>query len=532
MAERVERRLAAILAADVVGYSRLMERDEGGTLSRLRANQRDIIEPCLAKHGGRLVKLMGDGSLIEFRSVIDALSCALEIQAALAGAEPDQPEANRFLYRIGVNLGDVIVEGDDIYGEGVNVASRLQTLARPGGIAIPHAVLDHVQGKIAAAFEDLGQHQIKNIERPLHVFAVTAPSARPSPAGDSTPKATRLAIAVLPFTNMSGDPEQEYFSDGITEDIITDLSKVGALAVTARNTTFALKGKAMDVGEAARQLRVSHVLEGSVRKSGARVRISAQLIDGATGHHLWAERYDRDLDDIFALQDEIARAIVDALKIKLMPAERAGIGQRTTENVEAYQYYLMGRQHTLRMGRRNQLSARRHYQRAIEIDPDYARAHAGLALAEGWILNTGDASASLATLRLEADRALAMDPTLAEAHVADGLAHFFNGKLELAIEASRRAVVLDPNLYEAHMCLGHALRMDRQFDAALRAYERAAELDRNSYDALAMAVDCRKSLGDEAGARALAVESLTRIEKAMLLYPDDAAAYAHGCNAL
>ena len=337
---------------------------------------------------------------------------------------------------------------------------------------------------------------------------------------------------MLPFTNMSGDPEQEYFSDGITEDIITDLSKVEALAVTARNTTFALKGKVMDVSEAARQLRVSHVLEGSVRRAGTRVRITAQLIDGNSGHHLWAERYDRDLDDIFALQDEIARAIVDALKIRLMPAERAAIGKRTTENVEAYQYYLMGRQHFLRLGRRNHLSARRLYQRALEIDPDYARARAGLALAEGMLLRSGDPSANAVTLRAEAERALALDSTLAEAHVADAMAHLQKEQIEFASAACRRAIALDPNLYEAHRTLGDVLRMDRNFAEAARAYEKAAEVDRNSYVALCMLWDCRKTLGDEEEAHRITGEVLRRIEKAMQLYPDDAAAYAYGCYLL
>jgi adenylate cyclase len=249
------------------------------------------------------------------------------------------------------------------------------------------------------------------------------------------------------------------------------------------------------------------------------------LIEGATDAHVWGERYDRTLDDIFALQDEIARAIVDALKIKLMPEERAGIGRRTTENVEAYQFYLMGRQHALRLGRRNYRSARRHYLRAIEIDPNYARAHAGFALVEGWLLITGDASASLASVRREADRALAIDPTIAEAHVADSIAHFHEKKFELAIGAGERAILLDPIRSICPQCTTHGC-------LTLRAYETASELDRNNYIALVMAVDCRKSLGDDAGVRALAVQALARIEKAMVLYPDDAAAYGHGCHAL
>jgi adenylate cyclase len=531
------RKLTAIMAADVVGFSRLMELDEADTLARLQRNRREIVMPCIASHGGRVVKLMGDGSLVEFSSVVSAVACAVEIQSAMADIDNDQPADRRIRYRIGLNLGDVMIEGDDIYGDGVNVAARLQELAAPGAIALSASVKEQISGKITLALDDLGEKSLKNIERPVRVFATKthalAGSASPRLVDAGRPDvAKRLTIAVLPFNNMSGDLEQEYFSDGITEDIITDLSKVGALAVTARNTTFALKGKAMDVSEAARQLRVSHVLEGSVRKAGARVRITAQLIDGATGHHLWAERYDRDLNDIFALQDEIARAIVDALKIQLMPAERAAIGKRTTENVEAYQYYLMGRQHFLRLGRRNHLSARRLYQRAIEIDPDYARARAGLALAEGMLLRSGDPSGSLDTVRAEAGRALAMDSTLAEAHVADAMAHFQKDQIELAIAACRRAIALDPNLYEAHKSLGDVLRMDHKFTEAARAYEKASEVDRNSYTAVAMLWDCRKTLGDEAGAQRLTGELLARIEKAVQLYPDDAAAYALGCHAL
>ncbi|RWB59016.1 adenylate/guanylate cyclase domain-containing protein [Mesorhizobium sp.] len=516
-----QRRLAAILAADVAGYSRLMAADESGTLGRLRRLRAEVFEPKIARFHGRIVGSAGDSLLIEFGSAVNAVQCAIELQRELGGENAGLPENRRMAFRMGVNLGDVIVEDDTIYGDGVNIAARLEKLAEPGGVCIARAIYDQVKGKLEYVYADIGEQRVHNIAEPVRAYRVM--SIEQSPTGSSLPSAkdallrNRPSIAVLPFTNMSGDPEQEYFSDGITEDIITDLSKVGALAVTARNTTFALKGKSMDVSEAARQLRVSHVLEGSVRKAGSRVRITAQLIDGMSGHHVWAERYDRDLNDIFALQDEIARAIVDALKIRLMPAEYAAIGKRTTENVEAYQYYLMGRQHFLRLGRRNHLSARRLYQRALEIDPEYALARAGLALAEGMLLRSGDPSANLVTLSAEAQRALALDSTLAEAHVAQAMAHFQKEQIELAGAACRRAIALDPDLYEAHRTLGDVLRMERKFAEAAAAYEKAVEVDRNSYGAMCMLWDCRKTLGDEEEAHRLSGELLIRIEKAMQL---------------
>jgi adenylate cyclase len=307
----VQRKLTVIVSADVVGYSGLMERDEAGTLARLKANRSSIFDPCVEKHGGRIVKLMGDGALVEFASVVSAVDCAHEIQLA-SEAAAGSPETEQIRYRIGINLGEVIVEGDDIYGDGVNVAARLQSLAEPGSIALSRTVRDQVAGKVAAEFVDLGEHTVKNIARPIHVYALQPTIAR-KPREPASPQRRRLSICVLPFANMSGDPEQEYFSDGVTEDIITDLSKVSALAVVSRNTAFTFKARHIDIAQVARQLNVTHVLEGSVRKSGNRVRITAQLIEGATDSHLWAERYDRDLNDIFALQDEISEAIVNAL---------------------------------------------------------------------------------------------------------------------------------------------------------------------------------------------------------------------------
>src|SRR5262245_15370869 len=312
----MQRRLTAILSADVADYSALMEADEAGTLDRLKSHRAEIFDPGVAAHGGRTVKLMGDGALVEFPSVTDAVTCALAIQDATRRAEQDRPAALAIRYRIGINLGDVIVAGDDIYGDGVNVASRLQAIAPVGGIALSGTVRDHVAGKVQCEFEDLGEHTVRNLQRPVHVYVLRPAGTVTTARQSSAPR--QASICVLPFVNMSGDPEQEYFSDGISEDIITDLSKVSALWVAARNTAFTFKGKPVDIPQVVRQLNVSHVLEGSVRKAGGRVRISAQLIDGATGGHVWAERYDRDLKDIFALQDEISEAIVGALKLKLL----------------------------------------------------------------------------------------------------------------------------------------------------------------------------------------------------------------------
>jgi adenylate cyclase len=308
--ERVQRRLAAILAADVVGYSGLMERDEAGTLERLKACRRDLLDPRIAEHGGRLVKLMGDGALVEFASVVDAVKCAVAIQRDLeTNAAADNPP---IAFRIGINLGDVIIEGDDLYGDGVNIAARLQELAAPGSICVSGTVVEHIRGRAEVTFEDRGEHRLKNIERPLRVYRVKLDGAKA--ASDRAPAGARshhdASIAILPFVNMSDDPGQEYFSDGITEDVITELSRFRSLFVIARNSSFVFKGSAVDVRDVGRKLGVRYVVEGSVRRAANRVRVTAQLIDAEAGAHVWAERYDRELADIFDVQDEVTRQIV------------------------------------------------------------------------------------------------------------------------------------------------------------------------------------------------------------------------------
>ena len=332
MAEaRAKRRLAAILAADVVGYSRLMEHDEAGTLTALKARRREVLAPLVAQHHGRLVKVMGDGVLVEFASAVDAVECAVEVQKRFAETNRSLPEACRIVLRIGINLGDVIVEGSDLYGDGVNVAARLENLAEPGSICVSGSVYDQVKRKLASGFDDLGAQAIKNIAEPVHVYRVR--EERDEPEQKPLPLPDRPSIAVLPFDNLSGQPEETYFSDGITEDIITGLARFRSLFVIARNSSFAFRGKPIDIAEIGRKLGVSYLLEGSVRRAGDRVRITAQLIEAATGAHLWAERYDRSLDDIFAVQDEVAQMIVAALFGRI---QEAGVSDRTDTDRQPY----------------------------------------------------------------------------------------------------------------------------------------------------------------------------------------------------
>ena len=519
----MQRKLAVILAADVVGYSALMERDEAGTLARLKDNRQAVFEPRVAAHGGRILKLMGDGALVEFASVVAALTCASEIQAATE-ARAQRGEGIR--YRIGLTLGEVIVEGDDIYGEGVNIAARLETLAEPGGVALSRVVRDQAAGKVPFSFEDLGEHAVKNISRPVQVYRLCAERS----AASATARSQRTSICVLPFENMSGDPEQEYFSDGITEDIITDLSKVSALAVVSRNTAFTFKGRRVEVAQVARQLGVSHVLEGSVRKAGQRVRITAQLIEGATDSHAWAERYDRDLNDIFALQDEISEAIVDALKIKLLASEKRAIEQRSTTNPEAYKLYLMARHYNAMGSGRHREIVVRLCKRAVEIDPGYARAWALLALCQAnkrlVEASTGDTGWDAA------ERALMLEPDLAEAHAAKGRILGDQGRLDEALAEHERAMALDPDSYEVNAPAARSFVALRRYPEAIACLERAAVAMENDFWALGMAIQCYEAIGDADGMRSAARRELERVEKIMATEPDHGLAIGWGVSAL
>src|SRR5882724_7665654 len=403
----MERRLTAILAADVVGYSRLMTIDEAGTLAALTSLRKNLVNPKISEHNGRIFKLTGDGILIEFPSVVSAVACAVDIQSAMRTRNATEPAA-RIEFRIGINLGDIIVEDGDIFGDGVNVAARLESIAPIGGIAVSQSVCDHVGNRLGLTFEDMGERRLKNIERPIRVYSISIDTLSQSPDRASTPAEEKPSIAVLPFNNMSGDPEQEYFSDGITEDIITDLSKVSALFVVARNTAFTYKSKPVKAREVAQELGVSFILEGSVRKAGSRVRVNGQLIDGRNGGHVWADRYDRDLTDIFAIQDEITHAIVEQLKVKLLPQEKKSIAQAPTGNIEAYTFYLRGRQFMQRHSKSNYQLARRMFANAVELDPLYARAYAGIADCDSFLFLHYHLEAGIDTILATAAKALGL----------------------------------------------------------------------------------------------------------------------------
>jgi adenylate cyclase len=383
--ERAQRRLAAILAADVVGYSRLMEQDEAGTLAALKQRRRDILDPLVAQHRGRIVKVMGDGVLVEFASAVHAVECAIDLQRKMAAAGAADPEHRKIVLRVGVNLGDVIIEGGDLYGDGVNLAARLQALADPGGVWVAGSVHDQVEKKIGVGFDDLGVQQVKNIERPVRIFRVAAISSEALPSGILSPPTSKPSIAVLPFANLSGDPAQDYVGDGITENIITDLARFHDLFVIASNSSFAYKGKAVKIQDVCRELGVLYVLEGSAQKSGDRIRISAQLIEGTSGRHLWAERYDRRMDDVFALQEEVAEKIVGALATgyggrlrKAWQNRGAAIGAR---NLQALDYFLRGMEFLNRFTRDDNKRAQEAFRNAPELDPKYGKPIAKLGIA-------------------------------------------------------------------------------------------------------------------------------------------------------
>ncbi|MGI9372743.1 MAG: adenylate/guanylate cyclase domain-containing protein [Hyphomicrobiales bacterium] len=441
----MERRLAAILAADVVGYSKMMAEDEEATLALLKAHRADFFDIKIAEHNGRIIKLMGDGTLVEFTSVIDAVKCALAIQKSLVS------EQSPITLRIGINLGDIIVEGEDIYGDGVNVAARLEALAEPGGVWLASIVHESIGTKLGAEFSDAGEHKFKNIPRPVRVY-------RWSPLGNQEiapekvdARSEKPSIAVLAFDNMSGDVEQEYFSDGLAEDIITELSRFYELFVIARNSSFVFKGKNVDIREAANKLGVQYIVEGSVRKSGNRIRVTAQLIDAVAGAHIWAERYDRQLEDIFDVQDDVVKAVVAVLPGRIAEAGADRVRRKPTSDMSAFDHLLRGNHALFRRGDSIK-EAIAHYKHAIEIDPQCAPAHAGIAIAEGmsvWDLSTYDD-----------------DP------------------LKRAYEFGKRAIEIDPGDYRSHGAFGEALRQMGQHDLARQHLTRARKLNPNSAQVL------------------------------------------------
>ena len=474
---REQRRLAAILAADVVGYSRLMESDESGTLTRLRALRRDIIDPSIAAHSGRMVKLMGDGALVEFASAIDAVTCAVEIQKSVREHNAAEAGDGAIWFRIGINVGDIIVDGDDIYGDGVNIAARLEGLAEPGGIFISRTAADQVRDKVPIRIEDRGDFTVKNIARPIQVFCVVADglqiaAASSQAAPPAPPK--KLSIAVLPFANMSGDAEQEYFADGISEDTITALSKLSQLFVIARNSSFTFKGKNVNVQEVGKSLGVRYVLEGSVRKSGNKVRITAQLIDATTGGHLWAERFDRDLTDIFAVQDDVTQQIVGALALNLTEGDQQRLATEHSENLEAYDCFLRGREQWRGLSKEANIKARDLFQRAIELDPKFAPAYAFLAVAHALsYINRWSPSPpkSLEQAEEAALQAVALDDRYPYAHWALGIVSLYMRRHDVAIREAERSISLAPNLADGHETLGQCAALFRQVRGGTRLFQ-------------------------------------------------------------
>jgi adenylate cyclase len=535
----MERRLTAILAADVVGYSRLMGANETGTLAALKTLQTDFIDGKIAEHQGRVVKLAGDGMLVEFPSVVNAVACAAEVQRGMRDRNASVPQDRRIEFRIGVNLGDVVVEGEDILGDGVNVAARLESIAKPGGITISGSVREFVGNRLDLAFEDMGEQTLKNIERPIRVYSVSlsSPAARDiedvAPPRQEQLEKERPSIAVLPFNNMSGDPEQEYFSDGITEDIITDLSKVSGLLVIARNTAFTYKGKPVKVQQVAQELGVPFILEGSVRKAGARVRVTAQLISSETGAHVWADRYDRDLTDIFAIQDDITHAIVEQLKVKLLPQEKKSIKQTRTDNVEAYTFYLRGRQFMERRSKAYYQLARQMFAKAVELDPLYARAYAGIADCDSFLyLHYHVEDVAIEDILATSAKALALDSGLAEAHASRGLALSLEKRYDQATAEFERAIALDPNSFEGHYFYGRACFTQGKLERAAALFERVAEIKPDDYQALILSIQIYRSLGRDPDTKSAARRGVERAEKDLTLHPDNPRSAYLGATAL
>ena len=514
----MERRLTAIFAADVVGYSRLMAIDEGGTLAALKSIRKNLADPKISEHNGRIVKLTGDGMLVEFPSVVSAVACAVDIQSAMRARNATET-AGRIEFRIGVNLGDIIVEDGDIFGDGVNVAARLESIAPVGGIAVSQSVRDHVGKRLDLAFEDMGERRLKNIEAPIRVYSISMD--RPSRDGAAPVGQERPSIAVLPFVNMSGDPEQEYFSDGITEDIITDLSKVSGLFVVARNTAFTYKGKHLDVQEVAKRFGVNFILEGSVRKAGARVRVTGQLINGKDNGHVWADRYDRDLTDIFAIQDEITHAIVEQLKVKLLPQEKKSIGQTPTGNVEAYTYYLRGRQFLHRHSKSYYQLARRMFAKAVELDPAYARAYAGIADCDSFLFLHYSAPVEIKGIFETSAKALALESGLAEAHASQALALSLEERYAEAMTEFEKAIALDPNSFEGHYFYARACFAEGKLERAAELFERAAEIKPDDYQSVCLLIQIYRSLGREVETTTAAQRGIERAERELTLHPDN-----------
>jgi TolB-like protein/class 3 adenylate cyclase/Tfp pilus assembly protein PilF len=576
MAEaRVERRLAAILAADVAGYSRLMGNDEEGTLTALKSCRRELTDPKVAEHRGRIVKTTGDGLLVEFASAVDAVRCAMEIQHGMAERNAVIPEDRRVEFRIGINVGDIILDDGDIYGDGVNIAARLETLASPGAICLSENTYTQIKGKLPINVSDLGVQQLKNIAQPVRVYSVLFDDAPPRPTL-SLPD--RPSIAVLPFQNMSGDPEQEYFADGMVEDIITNLSRIKWLFVIARNSSFAYKGRPMDVKQVGRELGVRYVLEGSVRKAGTRVRITGQLVEASTGAHLWADRFDGALEDVFELQDQVTSSVVAAIAPKLEQAEIERSKRKPTNNLDAYDYYLRGIDNLHSQTQESTSEALRLFHKAIKLDPEFASAYAMAAFcysqrkAFGWVTNrpqdiaeafplarravelTRDDALVLARAgmvlayvvedfdsgALLLERARTLNPNLSAVWHASGWLKVWIGEPETAIEYLERFVrisPLDPLLHSVRSAIAFAHVFAGRFTEAISYAEKALADNPNTHQALratalSYAWAGRTEQAQKAISRLLKIDPTLRISKLVditpLQRPQDISCYQEG----
>jgi adenylate cyclase len=512
------------MMAEIAGYGRLMEANEEATLEALLRHHVELLDPAIASFDGRIFKDMGDAFLVEFRSSIDSVECAIEIQTGMAVRNASLPLDRHIRLRLGINLGDVIVDGDDLHGDDINAAARLSSLAAPGSIICSEGIRHQVGSRIEVGFTDLGLKRVKNISYPIHVFGIEGrsiePPARPraEPHGHRGPG--RTSVAVLPFANLENNPEQDFLSDGITEDIITDLSKVSELFVLSRNAVFRHKGRTEDMERVARELGVSYLVHGSVRHSGERVRVAAQLIEGTSGGNLWSERYDREFKDVFALQDEITTAIVDQLKIKLLPQERQDMARAPTINVEAYTCYLRGREFFYRGSKPDYLRARRCFEQAIELDPNYARAYAGLADCNAFLYMDYNEDTAAEVLR-QSERALALEPGLVEALASHGLAFSVAHRYEEAEADLRRAIDLDPDSFEARFFAGRSYYAQGRYAETAEQWERAAEVKPDDYQALILLNQVYTTLGRPREALRSSQKGVERAEREAARTPNN-----------
>ncbi len=484
----MKRRLAAILAADVVGYSRLVRSNEERTLAKLRELRESVVEPAVAKHAGRVVKWMGDGVLTEFASAVDAVSCAYDIQSSIHSRNREAPGDQEITFRVGINIGDVVVEGDDIHGDGVNVASRLETLSDPGGICISASVHEQIKHRLDVPFQDAGAQQVKNIVEPIRIWKWTNSANDDAGSKKSTSDSALISapslpeipsIAVLPFDNMSGDAEQEYFADGMTEDLITDLSKLSGLLVIGRNSSFVYKGKAVDLRIVGKELGVHYVLEGSIRRAGNRIRMNAQLIETGNGSHVWANRRDGTLEDVFDLQDEITREIVDALSVQLREGEETRLGSQYTGNTEARDWFLKGRQRYREPGPQANAEAQVLFTKALEADPNFAYAMAVRSYLKfhAWFFKWNSHQNAFEEALAEAELAAKIDPNLAAAHAFLGWMHMWGEGFKRALSEHNTALSLDPNSSDGHLWQASSFIYAGTPELAIAPMDRAMRLE-------------------------------------------------------